>query len=53
MRGRSLRSHAGEGPARHPAGTAGHVVEPAGHRRAENGRWKIAHRTATAILSPA
>ncbi|GAA4972696.1 ketosteroid isomerase-like protein [Nonomuraea thailandensis] len=43
----------GEGPAHYPAENAGHIVELTDHYQAENGRWKIAHRTATAILSPA
>ncbi|MGP3920582.1 nuclear transport factor 2 family protein [Nonomuraea sp. 10N515B] len=43
----------GEGPAYYPAENAGHIVELTDHYRTENGHWKIAHRTAAAILSPA
>ncbi len=44
---------AGEGPARYPAATAGHIVELTDHYRAEHGRWKIAKRSVDMILAPA
>ncbi|MEV6588742.1 nuclear transport factor 2 family protein [Streptomyces acidicola] len=43
----------GSGPGRYPTATAGHVVEVTDHYRADDGHWKIAHRTANEVLTPA